>query len=107
MKISLVTDEVSADLETAIELGLEWGVDAFELRGIGGQRVPRFSDYQKQRVLELREAYGIHIAAISPGLFKIPYAPIKRKQSSLQVIDSSYYDEWQAARRLRYRVKAL
>jgi sugar phosphate isomerase/epimerase len=100
MKISLVTDEVSADLETAIELGLEWGVDAFELRGIGSQRVPHFSDYQKLRVLELRETCGIHIAAISPGLFKIPYPPKKRQQFSLQVIDSSYYDQWQTARRL-------
>jgi sugar phosphate isomerase/epimerase len=100
LKISLVTDEVSADLETAIELGLEWGVEAFELRGIGSQRVPYFSDYQKQRVLELKEAHGIHIAAISPGLFKIPYPPKKRPQFSLQVIDNSYYDQWQAARRL-------
>ncbi len=108
MKISLVTDEVSADLETAIELGLEWGVDAFELRGIGGQRVPHFSDYQKQRVLELREAYGIHIAAISPGLFKIPYPPKKRQQFPLQVIDASYYDQWQAARRLLdYHIQEL
>jgi sugar phosphate isomerase/epimerase len=108
LKISLVTDEVSADLETAIELGLEWGVDAFELRGIGSQRVPCFSDYQKQRVLELREAYGIHIAAISPGLFKIPYPAKKRQQFSLQVIDSSYYDQWQAARRLLdYHVQEL
>ena len=100
MKISLVTDEVSADLETAIELGLEWGVDAFELRGIGSQRVPHFSDYQKQRVLELQETYAIHIVAISPGLFKIPYPPKKRQQFSLQVIDSTCYDRWQAARRL-------
>ena len=37
------------------------------LRGIGSQRVPHISDYQKLRVGELREAYGIHIAAISPG----------------------------------------
>jgi sugar phosphate isomerase/epimerase len=108
LKISLVTDEVSADLETAIELGLEWGVDAFELRGIGGQRVPRYSDYQKQRVLELKEAYGIQIAAISPGLFKIPYPPKKREQFSLQVIDSNFYDQWQAAHRLLdYHIKEL
>lgn len=108
MKISLVTDEVSADLETAIELGLEWGVDAFELRGIGGQRVPRFSEYQKQRVLELRETYGIQIAAISPGLFKIPYPPKKRQQFSLQVIDSDHYDQWQAAHRLLdYHIQEL
>jgi sugar phosphate isomerase/epimerase len=108
LKISLVTDEVSADLETAIELGLEWGVDAFELRGIGDRRVPNFSDYQKQRVLELIETYGISIAAISPGLFKIPYPPKKRKQFSLQVFDSNCYEQWQAARHLLdYHIKEL
>lgn len=100
MKISLVTDEVSADLETAIELGQEWGVEAFELRGIGSQRVPFYSDYQKQRVLELIETYGIQVAAISPGLFKIPFPPKKRESFSLQVINSIYYDQWKAARRL-------
>lgn len=97
MKVSLVTDEVSADLETAIELGLEWGVDAFELRGIGSQRVPCYTDYQKQRVLEMREAYGIQFVAISPGLFKIPFPSKRREQFSLQAIDTNYYEQWKAA----------
>jgi hypothetical protein len=40
MKISIVTDEISSDVETAIELGLEWGVRDFELRGIGFRVCP-------------------------------------------------------------------
>ena len=35
MRLSLMTDEVSADLETALELAREWKVDGVELRGIG------------------------------------------------------------------------
>ena len=95
MKISLVTDEVSADIETAIELGLEWGVRDFELRGICSQRVPFYSDYQKQRVRELIDEYGIGFVAVSPGLFKIPYPPRERNHFSLQVIDSKNYEKWQ------------
>lgn len=43
MKVCIVTDEVSADPETAIELGVEWGVSDFELRGVGTSRVPYLS----------------------------------------------------------------
>jgi hypothetical protein len=34
MKISIVTDEVSSDVETALEIIKSWGVEAVELRSI-------------------------------------------------------------------------
>ena len=43
MDISIITDELSGDPETAFELGLEWGVSRFELRGVHDERVPRLS----------------------------------------------------------------
>lgn len=73
MKISLVTDEVSADLETALELAQSWGVDAVELRGIGQHRYPDVSAFWRARVPTLIKEFGLPVAAISPGLFKIPY----------------------------------
>lgn len=100
MQISIVTDEISADLETAVELAAEWGLKDFELRGIGEQRVPRFSDYQKQRVRELMEAYGARVVAVSPGLFKIPYPAEQRERFPLQVIDAALYTKWRDARSL-------
>jgi sugar phosphate isomerase/epimerase len=100
MKISLVTDEISADLETAIELGTGWGIHDFELRGFGTQRVPLFSDFQKQRVRELLEEYGARVVAISPGLFKIPYPVKKRERFPLQVFDSDLYQKWHDANSL-------
>lgn len=100
MKISIITDEISADIETAIELGTDWGIHDFELRGFGTQRVPLFSDFQKQRVRELLEEYGARVVAISPGLFKIPYPSKKREHFPLQVIDSNLYKKWRDARSL-------
>jgi sugar phosphate isomerase/epimerase len=100
MKISIVTDEISADLETAIEIGTEWGIHDFELRGFGTQRVPLFSDFQKQRVRELLDEYGARVVAISPGLFKIPYPSKVRDHFPLQIIDSSLYEKWHDSRSL-------
>jgi len=100
MKISVVTDEISADVETAIELGSTWGIHDFELRSFGTQRVPLFSDYQKQRVGELLEEFQARVVAISPGLFKIPYPSKGRERFSLQAIDASLYQHWHDARSL-------
>lgn len=73
MKLSVVSDEVSADLETALELLREWEVGAVELRGIGEVRFPEVSDFWRVRVPELIRESGHEVAALSPGLFKIPY----------------------------------
>ncbi len=72
MKVSLMTDEVSADLETALELATELGFEGVELRGIGESRYPAVSDLARQRVPTLIRDWGLPVAAISPGLFKIP-----------------------------------
>lgn len=97
MEISLITDEISADPETAFELGLSWGVRDFELRTVENNRVPDLSDYQKIRIKELVEEYGVRIIAISPGLFKCPYPGRARSRFSLQAFDHSLYQEWRTA----------
>src|SRR5215469_11282196 len=70
MEISIVTDEVSSDLETALEIIRAWGIDAVELRAIGTQRFPEVSDYWRVRLPQLLEEFGLTVAAISPGLFQ-------------------------------------
>ena len=72
MKISIVTDEISNDVDTAFELGKDWGIEYFELRGMNGKRVPDLSDAEIGTLLDRKEYYGAKIAALSPGLFKIP-----------------------------------
>jgi sugar phosphate isomerase/epimerase len=108
MKISLVTDEISADPETAIELGVEWGVHDFELRGFGTARVPNFSAFQKQRIVELLEEFNAGVVAISPGLFKIPFPARQRERFPLRTFDAALYDRWQTAQDvLKYHIEEL
>lgn len=108
MKICLVTDEVSADLETALELGTAWGVRDFELRGFYANRVPLFSPYQKQRIRELVEQFQVRFVAISPGLFKFSLPPRERERFPLSAIDAALYGQWKDARdRLAYHLEEL
>jgi sugar phosphate isomerase/epimerase len=100
MKISMVTDEISGDLETAVELGVAWGIRDFELRGFGTARVPFFSDYQKEIVKETLHAFGARVVAISPGLFKFPYPSASRERFPLSVIDHDLYRHWRDAHSL-------
>jgi sugar phosphate isomerase/epimerase len=100
MKISVIADEVSGDLETALELIRSWEVDAVELRRAGGQRYPDVSEYWKRRVPEMVAEYGLPVAAISPGLFKIDWpgeaAPLHFHRSG----DMEQFEREARARRL-------
>lgn len=100
MKISIVTDEISSDLETAVELGVAWGIRDFELRGFGTARVPFLSDYQKEIVKETLHTFGARVIAISPGLFKFPYPSTSRERFPLSVIDHDLYRHWRDAHSL-------
>jgi sugar phosphate isomerase/epimerase len=103
MFISLVTDEISADPETAFELGTEWGVHDFELRSFGVERVPLLAPYQKDRLKELIAEFQARIVAISPGLFKIPLPRAERERFALRVLDSQMHSRWLSARELLQR----
>jgi sugar phosphate isomerase/epimerase len=100
MKICVITDEISADFETAVELCSEWGVHNFELRGYFTDRVPNFSAYQKQRVKDVLDEYGASVVAIGPGLFKIPYPSGRPPRSSLGWMDITQYDRWADGQKL-------
>jgi sugar phosphate isomerase/epimerase len=108
LKISIVTDEISADPETAIELGLDWGIRDFELRGFYAERVPNLSDFQTQHLTEILAAYDARIIGISPGLFKIPFPMGRRAQDSLVVLDQPMFQRWKCARdEVKYHCQEL
>ena len=109
MKISVITDEVSADLETALELCKAWGIEAVELRGIGEQRYPNVSDFWRERVPELVRGFGFSVAALSPGLFKIPYPrPIHPDTQILRWEDALLFQRKQSAEELvRFHLEEL
>jgi sugar phosphate isomerase/epimerase len=88
MKVSVITDEVSADLETALELSATWGVNAIELRSVEDQRWPDVSDYWKVRVPQLIQESRLTVAALSPGLFFIPFPSKPAPIVGLRFIDA-------------------
>jgi len=73
--LAVVTDELSADPETALELAAEMGIHAVELRGIGPDRFPRVAEYWQQRLPGYLVRFDMRVISMSPGLFKIPLAP--------------------------------
>src|SRR5579862_7980347 len=95
VKVSVITDELSSDLETALELACEFGFQGVELRGIGEGRYPRVSDLMKMRTPELVAEYKLPVVSISPGLFKIPYPePLPPEARALRWDDAlSFGDE--------------
>ena len=94
MKVSVVTDEISSDLETALELVSEWGVDAVELRGYGENRVPFFSEYQLARIEDLLDSYRIPVAAVSPGVFKQRCCESKYSSFPVSSIDNGNFRKY-------------
>lgn len=70
--IAIVTDEISQDFETAVVLGLEWGIRDFEIRGVYLHRVPDITEQARSALLGTIRQYDVNITAVSPGLFKIP-----------------------------------
>lgn len=98
MRISIVTDELSNDPETAFELGLDWGITEFELRGVFDQRVPRLEPHLRRRLVRAVRDFGVSITAVSPGLFKTALPAGQPRRSNLGWMDKGFDMAWSAAR---------
>ncbi len=70
MRIGIVTDEISADVREAIQLGLNWGLMDYELRVIGEARVPAIKPETVDDLLWFKEKFGLRYTALSPGTGK-------------------------------------
>ena len=71
MKLAIASDEISRDFETAVEIGVSWGLTAYEIRRLRTGRVPRVDDEEIEEVGRIRDDHGLTIPTLSPGLFKI------------------------------------
>jgi sugar phosphate isomerase/epimerase len=64
------TDEISQDLEHALEVAEEFGVRAVELRGVWGKGVVDQPDDEIERIRGLLAARGFAVASVATGFFK-------------------------------------
>lgn len=72
MKLSVNSDAISQDFETAVLLGLEWGIEYFELKRMYGKRIPDISDEEISLIQKVLRTNEVALSSLAPGLFKIP-----------------------------------
>lgn len=72
MQLSIVSDELSDDFQSAVEIGYDWGLRNYEIRRVWLDRVPCISQEQIDIIKKVIKKYGVNITTLSPGVFKVP-----------------------------------
>jgi len=70
MRLAVFTDEVSQDLEKAVQLAVRYNLDGVELRSVGGKPVQQLSDDEVARIRALLDEHGLSMAAVASPVFK-------------------------------------
>jgi len=94
--ISIITDEISRDFETASSVLNMLGVKKIELRNMRTGRVPYISDAEKEEIKNYIYKYNLKINAISPGIGKLKIdSENLRERTICHLIDSiAFADEF-------------
>ena len=90
MKIGILTDEISQDVEKAFSFGKRLGIDDYELRSVWGKRVPGLKEKEITELEELIAKYKVNITSISPGLLKVPLSSSELINHKNQLLDISF-----------------
>lgn len=77
MRLSVITDELSGDLESALDACARLGLSEVELRTLGGRSVLALEDEELLAAAELVRSRGLIICALATPIFKcsLPGAP--------------------------------
>jgi sugar phosphate isomerase/epimerase len=83
MKIGIVTDEISLNIDEAFNYCKEWDINLVELRCLESGRVPNINEEELGKLLKLKKNFGIEVTAISPGIFKSPLIEMNKIHDEL------------------------
>jgi sugar phosphate isomerase/epimerase len=72
LALGIVSDEIAPDFETALHYGKQWGISLYELRCVGGGRVPDIAEEHVAVIAQAVRSQDVRITALSPGIFKHP-----------------------------------
>jgi sugar phosphate isomerase/epimerase len=72
MELSILSDEISYDFQSAVEIGYQWGLRNYELRLLWLERVPYIPRKGIDIIKKVIRDYQINISTLSPGAFKVP-----------------------------------
>lgn len=75
MKTSVITDEISQNLEEAAEVAAAFGLNAIELRSVWNHQPHELDPGQIRRIRQICEEKGLKVCAISSPFFKCSLVP--------------------------------
>lgn len=70
MKLSVITDEISMDFEHALDVMLEYGVKAAELRSLWNVNIADLTDEQVGKAKAALDSRGMTVSCLASPLFK-------------------------------------
>ena len=70
LKLAIPTDSISMDIETSFLVGLDWGINFYELKRLFNKRLPSFEKSDIEYIKNSVKKNNTSICSLSPGLFK-------------------------------------
>ncbi|MAG37750.1 MAG: hypothetical protein CL878_16055 [Dehalococcoidia bacterium] len=69
-KRAVITDEISQDLDIAVEMASQFGLDQLEIRSVWETRIDEMSPEQLRRIRETAEGRGLSVAGLAAPFLK-------------------------------------
>jgi len=83
-EVGFITDEVSQNLDEAIDFARAFGIRNIELRSVEGLSPYEYTDDLVHKIKQQCDAAGIKICAISAPLFKCDYADREEREAQIR-----------------------
>jgi len=90
MKLSIVSDELSDDFQSAVEIGYEWGLRNYEIRDVWLNRIPCLPQKGIDIIKKVIKKYQINITTLSPGVFKVPLNSEEMKTHRKKLLEKTF-----------------
>ena len=67
-KLAIPTDAISMDIETSFLVGLDWGINSYELKRLFNKRLPSFEKSDIEYIKNSVKKNNTKICSLSPGI---------------------------------------
>ncbi|MCJ8012030.1 sugar phosphate isomerase/epimerase [Paenibacillus sp. KQZ6P-2] len=69
-KLGVITDEISQNIEDAIRIAKQYGLEGLELRSVDGKQLHRLSDQRVEEIAAMIHDAGLQVCGLSTPVFK-------------------------------------
>jgi len=85
-KLGVITDEISLDVERAVNVAKELGMDCIELRQCWNKNVKDLTDAEVRRIKRIAKSAGLEVVCIASPLFKCNITDEKEVEEHLRFL---------------------